>query len=184
MNLSFDSEAHFEKYIVSKMEESKECPITGMSVDMVISQAEISGYGIIDIMTIADEVVDGGVVLEPKTLNIYELKNVPINIKAIAQIARYRVGVKRLIDASLNEFLKNIEVNYFLIGPDIEKGNDTVYLSDSTPWLTTMLFDLSVDDGISFDETIGWHNANEDFSKIDKILSSRNNSGGKDNVTD
>ena len=126
-------------------------------------QFEVKGYGIIDILGI-------DYYREPDfyniTITIYELKNGPIDMKAISQISRYYIGVKRYIsNLDLGRFRKRLEIyleiNGILVGS--EYPNDgSCFVVDSIPWLSCYFFDISKS-GVNFTETDGWYRENEDL---------------------
>lgn len=167
MSLVFSSEESLESYLHEEMKSGYN-PISDEHIDGVIRQFDTVSYGIIDLICYSKpRFLDGELMAEP-SLTVIELKNEPINNSAVAQIARYKRFFERAADDSLLNIPEDC-ISYVLVGPDIVRGTDTCYLTDSMDWLTTIIFKLNPRNGITFEESRGWTRTKEDFSSVSNI---------------
>ncbi len=140
-------------------------------------QFQITGYGVIDLITFDVSPGDHKPLL---TIEIIELKKNEIDYNAIGQISRYKTAIERSIQ-SINKFYKHFEVEIkgFLIGSHIGNG-DVRYVLDNMKWITTLSYELTLQEGISFQDHIGWYRPDEDFTNIySKLLDLFNERIGK-----
>lgn len=103
------------------------------------------------------------------TITIYELKNLKVDLSALAQIARYIKGVKRLTRELGNKENIALHVSGVLIGRSLELNGDFVFLLDMMEDIEcyTYAFDYR---GISFCKQSGFTMSKEGDSDFNGLL--------------
>jgi len=158
-------EEELEEYILNSFENEEN--LFDLQPELVISQVNLGNYGIADII-----LVDFNPILNlPNRVTeviftVIELKKGEINLSAIAQISRYKQGVYNYFERD-NRFTTTI--NGILIGDSIDY--DSCFVIDSTKWLNYIKYNISIDKGISFDESCyDWKIKNNNYGCIDKLI--------------
>lgn len=105
-------------------------------------QLRIGNYGIADLVYFDID-------RENKWLdiNIVEIKKDNISLSAFMQLVRYKKGIQSYLNKRDTDFF--IRFEYTLIGRDIDRSSDLVYLPDLVPSLGIYTFDYDFD-GIKF----------------------------------
>lgn len=98
-----------------------------------------------------------------------ELKKDDIDLNALGQICRYKIGLSRffneLAEKKGSKYLEEVEISGILVGSDYASG-DICYAVDSIDWLECYHYTLDLGEGIKFEESDGWHNSGENFEKL------------------
>lgn len=167
--IELQSERVLEDFLFEEMKDGC-CPITGNRVDEVFRQFDTGSYGVIDLISIAHDVVaahDGGLI-EEGLVRIFELKKGALDTDAIAQIARYRQCVERFL-LGHDTALRRACIEYVLVGNSVSLSGNACYLADSIDWLRVFTFKVSIATGIEFEEKGGWFRKGEDFAKLEVL---------------
>lgn len=165
--MKFDDEKELENLIIESHNKNGVCPVSDCGYDSFEQQANLKGYGTIDILGVSGINDYDGIYL---SITIYELKNRNITEKDVSQISRYYRGfLKHLEDHyEINGFDSdgngkgnnlNITVQGILVGSGYD-GGDVCYLVDAIPWLSCYHFSIGIN-GVKFDLSGGWHSKNE-----------------------
>jgi len=120
--IKFESEAHFEKFIIDHHKKTGELITHDESWMYLYSQMKIEGVGIPDLIAInPGETIHGGIL---PSLLVLELKNQPVQEKDVGQLARYMSYFERK--------LEGVEVRGALVVPETKyTASDSCYLMDS-----------------------------------------------------
>lgn len=153
----------------------------GCGNGLTIRQPILSGYGKMDLLNIVFEGSDwvhnstnSGYILKRNwTLNVIELKRGNLGYNEVGQLARYLTGLKRFIK-TINTKGDRINIYGILIGKQIEKNGDFIYLLDKLENISVYTYGLDYKKGISFEESGVWYNADENFNKAKSELDSLN----------
>lgn len=141
------NEKELEDYIVELLEADEFEYIDGKP----FRQIAITGYGIIDILVVNAEHINP----ETTILHIYiiELKKGKIDLSALGQICRYRKGIINAINKNPEVFGKyKFDINGYLIGSEIELNGDFCYVPENIDWLSILIYELSLSEGLTFHE--------------------------------
>jgi hypothetical protein len=140
-------------------------------------QVNLDGYGIIDLLYVE---------IEPSyspnkheqypdvTITIVELKKGLIDFTALGQLCRYKRGVERFLSIREKQrwsTYENIKVKGILIGKDYASG-DICFAIDQIKWVKCWHFDFNLKNGISFEESSGWINTDENFKSLERLKES------------
>lgn len=161
-NLS--SEKELEDYLFG-LEQDEDFPLP--CYGKVFRQVSFPAYGIADLLYINIEPGPTPTV----RVTIVELKANEIDLNAVGQICRYRKALLRYVDHLFEKHPKhknNIEIDGILVGKQYASG-DVCYVVDSVDWLSCYHYDLSLHNGIDFEESEGWYNKGENFGPLSKI---------------
>lgn len=109
--------------------------------DHIFRQVNITGYGIIDLLTIS---CSHRVIV----INIYELKNKQLNASAFWQTVRYIKAVKDVI-SSYHLHNHHIDINGFMIGREIDTSGDFCFLPTINSSISMFTYNYELD-GIRF----------------------------------
>lgn len=160
MGIKFELESDLEELLFDSMKDGW-CIATQREVLRCFRQFDLCGYGIADLVTIsANETSKDH--FTPQ-IDVYELKNGPINTDAVGQIARYLRGFERAVAGN---HLPKIKICGHVIGNSIDLNGDVVFLLDCLPTITPWVFSLDPHEGIQFSKSSGWFKENEDFEKL------------------
>lgn len=167
MGIIFEREKDLEDLLYEHMENGT-CLVTGDHVVEAYRQVDSGGYGIIDLLSICvDGDMESGLGEPSLLIHVYELKNGPIKIAAVQQIARYRKAMRRALDGQ--KYFSGGRMQFHLIGNAIDTESDMVYVADSMPDLTLWTFSIDPESGIEFEDHEGWYLKNEDLNKLAPI---------------
>jgi hypothetical protein len=107
------------------------------------------------------------------SVDIIELKRENIDLKAVGQVCRYKVGIKRFLKKTLPriKYLRRftVEINCHLIGKQYP-NDDTCFVVDEMPNLKAYMYNIDLASGITIEQSSGWHNKKENFKSISEIL--------------
>lgn len=121
MKLAFPSEKALEDYVVKRLEEEWECPISGESVDGFVRQERLGVYGIADIIKFEWSGRGLGV-------TVLELKNEPLKERDVSQLCRYMTCLEKLLVKYSNEYERfSFELFGQLAGP-LDPNSDLVFM--------------------------------------------------------
>lgn len=116
----------------------------------IIRQFNLPGYGVIDLVAIPINYE------EDVTIDIYELKRDKIDVNALMQLCRYLKGFKNYIEKFKRDGKirknRNININGYLIGKEIEESGDFVYLMNYiSENISVYTYGLSIENGLEFE---------------------------------
>ena len=132
-------------------------------------QVNIEGYGKIDLLYVHIDPIPH--VYPSIYIDIVELKRGTIDLTAIGQICRYKRALDRYIGKITSKQHKlrgRIEVRGVLVGSKYASG-DVCFVGDSVEWLSVYNYEVSLSDGISFCESSGWFNQDENFNSLKSL---------------
>lgn len=131
-------------------------------------QVNLDGYGIADLIFIHFDAIDRDLSVE-----IVELKKGVIDMKAVGQVCRYRVGVERFISKIIerhSHFRRaSYQVSCCLIGNGYAQ-DDTRYVVDCLDGVNTYIYGIDLARGISFKHSDGWYNTGENHKHLSAIF--------------
>lgn len=125
-----------------------------------LRQVKIGNYGVADLITLSRVPEDYKLII-----TVYELKKDVIGASAFFQAIRYCRGIQDYYEYFKYEDY-SIELNIVLIGSDIDKSSDFIYLPDvinSSDFYVHFLTYNYKFDGIYFDEHSGYVLKNKGF---------------------
>lgn len=127
----------------SQKEEVVKRGLYSFNHDLIFRQVRISGYGIIDLLTISFHRKSKGIII-----TVYELKNKKLGSETFWQLLRYIKAIKHVL-ATVN--LKNHYVNIsgVMIGREIDLSNDFCYLPTLQSEIDIFTYDYNLD-GMKF----------------------------------
>lgn len=156
----FDSEKSLEQFIIDEFNNEGICIIDGDEYDECISQFDTKTYGIPDLLFIrvGVDIDENENPFETLTVHIIELKNEPIKMSNIAQIARY----KTYFDRAYSGF--SVEVRSSLVVPkSVGIGDDICWVVNHINDIDVYEFTLNPSTGIRFRASHSWSRNEEDF---------------------
>lgn len=162
-NLS--SERELEDYLFNLGQTGEDFPLS--CYGKVFRQVSFPAYGIADLLYIDIEPGPTPTV----RITIVELKTNEIDLNAVGQICRYRKALSQYINHLFIKHPKhtlNIEIEGILVGRQYSSG-DVCYVIDSVDWLRCYHYNLSLHDGIDFEESGGWYRGDESFEPLNNI---------------
>lgn len=117
-----------------------------------LSQVNFGDYGIADIITwrvIRDSL--------SRTINfqVVELKKELIDVNTLMQACRYATAIKEIM-SNYNLLGTQISIEIVLIGKKIQLNGDFVFLANFVHNLEIYKYEISLEDGITFDRQYGW----------------------------
>ena len=129
---------------------------------VVYRQVELGTYGRIDLMTVELDISEATPFL---IITVYELKRNMIDVNALMQGARYITGLRDILSKYDNINAKNVDFRFRLIGKDIDKNGDFVFLYNLLNMnVEVYTFDFDIE-GMFFNyEDKSWVKKNEGFS--------------------
>jgi hypothetical protein len=137
-------------------------------------QFSISTYGVVDLIRFKAYKYTPNSNSNPVNIldiEIIELKKGKIGYSEVGQILRYKRGIDRYIAAHLGSRFDIVNVSCELIGSDVERGGDFVFLVSyliDNDILSITTFNLMLEKGITFSEMRSdWYMTNEDFKDLD-----------------
>lgn len=157
MNIDFPSERVIEDYVFAKIQETRECPISGNCVDLCLRQHEIKGYGIADLINIS---------IDPWSVDVtvVELKNEILKESHLSQISRYMTAISRQLRRYQRHSTRSINVFGQLAGPFSLEANDMVFLLEQIPSISVYALSLTMAEGFQSKEiSSGWHRTTENL---------------------
>ena len=142
----FDSEKELEDHFMFLAEATEVCPALGYPISFMVRQVTIDGYGVADAIS---GYVEGKHLY---SITVYELKKEVIDIKTIAQVSRYMVGVKKIVEKYMPQFAHDFSVHGVVIAPSINMNDDTIFLLQQTENITAVTVDFCLEKGCLFTE--------------------------------
>jgi len=131
---------------------------------MKYRQLKIGNYGIADIVLVEKNYDYGfkGEIVPGIDIYIIELKKGKIDLNAIKQTYRYKIGIERYL-RQRGIKLHNIKIYPVVIGKKINEDHDWVYMAESLDNLRVFSYNYAID-GLSFEEeTFYYHLIDEGF---------------------
>jgi len=157
--ISAPSECALEKALIEYHKEHGFCLIDECPYMFYLNQVNLGAYGIADIVKIVvypDNLID---------VTIVELKNNPIKLCDITQLARYMRGVDVL--GSFGKYKINVKGQ--LLGLQAKEKDDFVFLLDYMPKIQIYEFSIDIVSGIEIKEiATGWYKGNINDNGITK----------------
>lgn len=148
--ISFNSEKDMETFLVEHEDFIKE--YFNLPDHTIYRQPRLGGYGIADLIAVSCRAFDD----RPQKfvdIVIIELKNTPISLANVAQVARYRDFFQRLLDCTPDQ----IDVSGILIGlKTFPSSDDLCFLCQNIDWLSVYELGLDPREGIVFNHIAGW----------------------------
>lgn len=162
------NEKELEDYIVELLDDGVFEYIDGEP----FRQVSITGYGIIDILVIDVEHITSETTF--LHIHIIELKKGKIDLSALGQICRYRKGIINAINKNPEIFGKyKFDIKGYLIGSEIELNGDFCYVPENIDWLSILIYELSLSQGLMFNEAdMDYFSNQEDFTQFIKWFES------------
>lgn len=160
--IKWESEKDFENFIVECFATDGFCIVDDEHYQNMSQQFDTCGYGIPDLVFYSQDVehIDDKTTVTHNRLHVIELKNEPIKLSHISQIARYKRYFERALESH------DVEMKFSLVVPESVKGNDdVVWLLDSLDNISVMEFTLDPKEGIKFDKSIDWYKVKENKQK-------------------
>lgn len=151
------SEKELEDYIFKN--HNKKILGSFLSGNLITRQINFKAYGRFDILIIDAESSN---FIKYK---IVELKEDEIDYKALGQICRYGVALKRTLKKIYPELEEDIDysIDLYLIGKNIDMKEDFIFISERINNLSIYTYDINLEEGISFEyvNERGWHRKKE-----------------------
>lgn len=172
------SEEELEDYLFTRAENHNPMDIEGKC----FRQVNLTGYGIMDLVYVSFE--PNIYSKNPEVqINIVELKKGVIDLAALGQLCRYKIGLERCLSQiteqinaeSEGKFELTYTVEGTLIGSNYASG-DIPYVIDTIDWLSCYHYALDLEKGITLEHSEGWYHTKENLDcleKFKKLLFSR-----------
>lgn len=174
--IKFETENDLEMLLYQSFKEDGLLLVNGEFYDDCIRQFDTKSYGIPDLVFYSDEIEideNNNKTVMNKLIHVVELKNEPIKMSHIAQIARYKTYFERATSEM------HCSLYFSLVVPEgIGKSDDVCWVINSLEDIDVYEFSLDPREGIEFHASGGWYKTIEDFSPVNNLFNDEETKGG------
>lgn len=157
--IKFESEKCFEDFLYKEFQEDGICLVNDEEYQDCIKQFNTGSYGIPDLVYYSSdyEIINEEEQIKHMRIHVVELKNEPIKLSHIAQIARYKTFFSRAYSGF------DVEMEFSLVVPEgVKSSDDCCFMTNALDGISIYEYKLNPRTGISFDQSSGWHRVNVD----------------------
>lgn len=122
-------------------------------------QVNLGSYGIADIVCI--DISKYGERAWGVRVSVIELKKNLIDVNTLMQSARYEKGIRRMLAKSHDLSNAIVSYSHILIGKEIQKSGDFVFLLDAMENATAYTYSIDIISGILFNKCNGFSISND-----------------------
>lgn len=165
--IKFESEKKLENFIVDCFNEDGIFIVNDEEYDHLEQQFDAGKYGVPDLVFYSSDIedIDEDTQINKKRLHVVELKNEPIQLSHVAQIARY----KRYFELAFKRH--EVDMQFTLVVPEsVSESKDVMWLIESLDNIKIVEFSLNPKTGIKFKESCGWYKVDESYKSAMDIF--------------